>query len=675
MKRSKRILALLMALLMCLSLLTGAVDYDDAMEMAEEHGEVEAAPVEESPAFEAETEDEAPAEPADEPAEAPEEAPEETAEEPEEEAPAEPAEEPEPAEADEEAVPEPAEEPAAEDADALPMAADGDAYTYESSNPYITTMPQDREDVDQAAVAALERMAFTDFGYDSANTQYFYAKTVDYSALSSLTFKLLMDVPQDMDDLHLFVYGFNNNQSMGTNMGLAVVSDGVSVTMTNENGLNVISLMGAVFLLAWGPNSGGPGGGPGPGFYLRDMEDNEIPADLKAKADGYEHYAGYAWTADQDGDYSVDEGSYGRPAGNDIDRRTSDYAAFTMKDGVITDTTDAVRLWDSPDGAHLEVDQEGFRFVRENGVDEKYYILLAWNDPVCASDVIESIEVDDVTRYITERNEMHGFWVQGSDDWDNSIEWDRVEASPKRIVVTLKDGSVIEGSFGEIIDAIRDEYGDYDFNVFWTSEETPYLQWTAGDHEAEFGIDDLSVTYGVKVLANPIVKVEVDPVTRFDTEVIDWRNGPGSSFKIVDSEPGLITVTLTDNTVIAGNLWNWDGEPSVCDQLLEILGGDFDDYTLARVYDDQMHTGTKWGVGEHTATLTILGVTAEYKVTVVANPITSLTVDGITRLDTEAYERRGYYNDDSLIWYTIDRRLPAEYHGRHRQGHLRGLSV
>ena len=160
--------------------------------------------------------------------------------------------------------------------------------------------------------------------------------------------------------------------------------------------------------------------------------------------------------------------------------------------------------------------------------------------------------------------------------------------------------------------------------------------WDVGMHTVECSIMGCTFTALFNVIDTPIESITVDPITfyegNFTSTVTYWDNDLNeyvtySRFEIKNQ--CIYTVFFKDGTsqqIVAHNFE---------------YGGVSYDYN---VVDDQSRTNV-WGVGEHTATLTLLGVSAPVKVTVLQSPVKSVTAQRYRMLEN-SHIHTDFYRDD-----------------------------
>lgn len=236
---------------------------------------------------------------------------------------------------------------------------------------------------------------------------------------------------------------------------------------------------------------------------------------------------------------------------------------------------------------------------------------------------IESIAVDDVECIQNFDGNRDGYW----DENDNYVEntWFNYNIYPDNITVTFTNGSSISGDSSVIA-----EYTGFYPNCY--SDQSYENQWGLGNHTATITICGHEQNYTVKVVETPVESIWVDDIT-----YIEGTNGwvdhdtenPG--WYCYDINPEELTVILKNGDEVSGTL------NEVCEQL-----GCWQNCTSDQSYNNQ------WSIGEHKATIDLLGVTAEYKIIITESPVQSLEISDISiREKSTGWEEDGvfyYYN-------------------------------
>ncbi len=266
-----------------------------------------------------------------------------------------------------------------------------------------------------------------------------------------------------------------------------------------------------------------------------------------------------------------------------------------------------------------------------------------------ASDPIESLTVEgSVTRYDFERNELWGYG-----DYDGP--WDRVDAWPRNdgslTVTVVAEGVTYTGTADEVCGALFDAgYGDI---LSWHNNESPDVRWEPGEHTACLDAGGMSAEYTVYLLENPIQSLTVEgSVTRyiFDRHEL-WGYGDyDGPWDRVDAWPrndeSLTVTVVTESETFTGTA-------------IEVYGALAEaGYDFGAGWHSDEEPDVQWEPGEHTAWFDAGGMSAEYTVHVLANPIQEIQVPDITRYSAEVEDMWGYEDADGqwvdLAWQRID---------------------
>ncbi len=158
-------------------------------------------------------------------------------------------------------------------------------------------------------------------------------------------------------------------------------------------------------------------------------------------------------------------------------------------------------------------------------------------------------------------------------------------------------------------------------------------------HYATITITGVETSFQVNIIASPVENVIVPTVTLIEgADGSDWgvydENGDriGGFFRY-SVVPEQITIECTDGNIYSGSIW----------QLQNELG-------ITIGYSDSQGAENEWGVGRHSACITVDRRTFEYDVVIAESPIQSVSVDRITLI--EGID--GYYDGDSFVYSLPD---------------------
>ena len=231
---------------------------------------------------------------------------------------------------------------------------------------------------------------------------------------------------------------------------------------------------------------------------------------------------------------------------------------------------------------------------------------------------IESFEVEDVECIENFDGHMDGYWDENDNYVDNA--WFNYNIYPENITVTFTNSLSISGNPSEI-----SEYTGFYPNCY--SVQSYENQWGLGNHTATINICGYEQNYTVKVVETPIKDIIIDDITYIEG-TNRWNDGPNYYEYYIN--PETLTVVLKDDTVITGT-YN-----DVCEQL-----GYYGDCSSDQSYENL------WGVGEHKATINLMGYVKEYSINIIKSPISSIEIEDIEILECT----HGDYNDKENYMY------------------------
>ena len=263
----------------------------------------------------------------------------------------------------------------------------------------------------------------------------------------------------------------------------------------------------------------------------------------------------------------------------------------------------------------------------------------------------ESLEVPDITRFDTDRFEAIGEMYNESTGEYQEILWDKLDCWPRSAVckVVMTNGDVYEGSIDQVMDWLEED-GYRDFENYWDSDETPDNPWEEGEYEAVFTLGNVSCEYTVTVVKNPITKIIVPDITRYDGEREEvhgyqspWGAVTDETWYRINANPSNERIKVETT---AGEFTGDLGE--VLDWLEEKFGMSFDAH-----WDSDETPFDPWTVGNtYTAAQYIGGLAGEYRVTVLALPFENYAIEvaDFERSETELSDWTDYYDEELDTW-------------------------
>ena len=235
---------------------------------------------------------------------------------------------------------------------------------------------------------------------------------------------------------------------------------------------------------------------------------------------------------------------------------------------------------------------------------------------------IQSVEVQHITRFVTDRHESWSW------EGEEEVKWYAVDCWPEFIRVTTVDG-VYEGRPDNVEEQLRAAYPDDRIDCYYQTGETQNDLWEAGTHEAYFTVCGVTCAYQVEVIDSPVTAVQVSPVTRFVTDRYDewdWTDDGEIHWKKLDVRPDTVEVTADGNT--------YSGDP---DDVRAALEQAYPDLRISVDWWSEEERDHPWEAGTYQAVFSVCGVQVDYDVVVVDSPVKKITVNPVTRYDSERF--------------------------------------
>jgi len=231
---------------------------------------------------------------------------------------------------------------------------------------------------------------------------------------------------------------------------------------------------------------------------------------------------------------------------------------------------------------------------------------------------VKSIAVDTIK--IVEGTGGHTEWGYDpeTDDYEVFYVYD---VEPEDVTINYTDGEVLRCPYYDLFN-MTGESGSYSHG------QTYENRWGVGHHTATFYYMGRECEYDVEIVPSPIESISAEPTT-----IIEGTCGyMDSDF---DPETGDQTPEYFkyDCYIYSNKI-----RPTVKfkDGHTETLNPIYLDYEGKRyhreIYDDQSY-GNQWGVGEHKATLSLLGAECEVIVNVIPSPIESISAEPTTIIE------------------------------------------
>ncbi|MBR1730889.1 MAG: Ig-like domain-containing protein, partial [Ruminococcus sp.] len=174
-----------------------------------------------------------------------------------------------------------------------------------------------------------------------------------------------------------------------------------------------------------------------------------------------------------------------------------------------------------------------------------------------------------------------------------------------------------------------DDYGEYSYKgkeipVFFSDDQSEENVWDEGAHTATVSVWGTTATFTVNVEATPAVSLTINDVTIIEgthcSETGRYTYRPS------------FTVTLKDGTVLESD-----------DDYNAVYYND--EYYSLDTEDDQ--STNPWELGTHTATGSVMGLTAEFNVEIVETPVVSVKTEPIKLIENASGELDRDYDEET----------------------------
>ncbi len=246
---------------------------------------------------------------------------------------------------------------------------------------------------------------------------------------------------------------------------------------------------------------------------------------------------------------------------------------------------------------------------------------------------IESIVVDDITH--TQHTGGHwdngGYWDE-NDNWVDADDYYYYNIVPQNITITYSDGRVVSGTPYEI----EQQTGIY---PEFSAEQNGQNSWGIGEHTANLTFMGKTVEYTVSVVESDVASITASSVTCVEGTGGWWQQyhnegeEPGYYYWY-EVEPEEITVTYKDGTSITGTY-----------DEIEQQTGYRPDTIVDQAYNNQ------WGVGTHTVTISFMGATGTFDITITPSSVASIEVESVTYTEHTYGDWRYHYTEDGEQQY------------------------
>lgn len=299
--------------------------------------------------------------------------------------------------------------------------------------------------------------------------------------------------------------------------------------------------------------------------------------------------------------------------------------------------------WEKTEDPSQGVAGDSFKIVYYlDGFEAEWTLSIAENP-------IASIEARDVKCIEGDTYEENGY-EDAEGNWQE-VKWQKYIFSPN-LKVTLKDGESYESENGdcwEVYDWLKGKTGT-ELNFWWNDNDcqNPPTGVGIGDYTVIYEIAGFSGTYTATVVKNPIVSMTNDPEKveiyegiknerdgYWDEEAQEWI--PDYKWYAYDTYPHNMTVKTDDGDSIENADW-WD-----CRQWLE------EKYNLSfsdGADGDTQSPSHEWTVGDYPITFRLGPATMNYTISIVENPVQSVSAVGFKRLEGDTDTRDRYWDEE-----------------------------
>ena len=194
---------------------------------------------------------------------------------------------------------------------------------------------------------------------------------------------------------------------------------------------------------------------------------------------------------------------------------------------------------------------------------------------------------------------------------------------PQNITVTYSDGSTFTGSDWEL----RQEFGvPFEYN----SNQSYSNQWGLGEHTCTLTLGNIvSGTYKVTVVQSDIKSISAAPITLTENCAEHGYYVDDEGYFKYNFNPGEFTVTFNDDTA----------------QTYADVDAFYQDYEYYVDVSTNQSAQNPWGLGAHTATVSIAGISCQMTVNIEASPVASVTTSNETAIEGTNGYMAGYWDE------------------------------
>ncbi len=275
---------------------------------------------------------------------------------------------------------------------------------------------------------------------------------------------------------------------------------------------------------------------------------------------------------------------------------------ITLKDGTVLEGSGMKGIEYNGGQYHLYY-EDGQSYENQWDVGNKYNIsasILGFDTSFTVEIIgIKSIEIKDVKLIENGDGYIMTTWNPDTGKYDEEAYF--YYSYTPEVVVTLKDGTILEGSRYSGIEYNNEYYSLYD--VDFGDDQSYTNQWKLGKRIIPVKIWGIETSYTVEIVESPVVSIEFEKyqcIEGADGGYKDnsWPEGE-ERFYYYNYYPKY-TVTLKDGTILESK--TTQTHFGTIQFYMEYNGKQY----MPTYTDDQSETN-QWGLGEHTAYMSVLG--------------------------------------------------------------------
>lgn len=297
---------------------------------------------------------------------------------------------------------------------------------------------------------------------------------------------------------------------------------------------------------------------------------------------------------------------------------------ITLKDGTVLEGSGMKGIEYNGGQYHLYY-EDGQSYENQWDVGNKYNIsasILGFDTSFTVEIIgIKSIEIKDV-KLIENGDGYMTTWNPDTGKYDEEAYF-HYWYNPE-IVITLEDGTVFEGSES---DGITTYHGNWHslYSEDFGNKPIYSRQWKLGKNTVPANIFGVDISYTVELIESPVAKVEVEKFQCI-------KNTDGSNMNIEEPSEYFryfylpkYTVTLKDGTVLESTrVIGTGGHFGITDYI------EYNGKWYWPTFSDEQSEINQWGVGEHTASISVIGSKPfSFSVEVIESPVEKVKIPDV----------------------------------------------